>query len=117
MPHWWRHFSPNAAAAVMTWFTLLNAGGAILAAIPVAFGVVLGTKTRQVALGLIIGLMPALYLAVSGCIEYGVPSNLEALVVDISQFVAVSLAVVGVLALIRGFPLTIGSSDRGSRLQ
>ncbi len=101
----------------MTWFTLLNAGGAILAAIPVAFGVVLGTKTRQVALGLIIGLMPALYLAVSGCIEYGVPSNLEALVVDISQFVAVSLAVVGVLALIRGFPLTIGSSDRGSRLQ
>ncbi len=104
MPHWLRHFSPNAAAAVVTWFTLLNAGGAILAAIPVALGVVRGTKTRQVTLGLFIGLMPALYLAVSGCIEYGVPSNLEAWVVDIAQFVAVSLAVVGVLALIRGLP-------------
>jgi hypothetical protein len=64
IPHWWRHFSPNAAAAVVTWFTLLNLGGAILAAIPVALGVVLGAKSHRVALGLIIGMIPALYIAV-----------------------------------------------------
>jgi hypothetical protein len=104
IPHWWRHLSPNAAAAVVAWFTLLNVGGAILAAIPVALGVVFSANTRRVVLGLVIGLMPALYIAVSGCIEYGVPSNLEAWVVDTAQFVAVSLAVVGALALIRGLP-------------
>ena len=104
IPHWWRNSSPNAAVAVVTWFTLLNVAGAILAAIPVALGVVLGTKTRRVALGLVIGMVPAFYIVVRACIEYGVPPNLEAWVVDIAQFVAVSLAVVAVLALIRGLP-------------
>ena len=114
IPHWWRHFSPNSTVAVVTWFTLLNVGGAILAAIPVALGVVLASGTSGVALGLVIGVMPALYMAVRACIEFGVPPTMEAWIVDIAQFFAVSLAVVAVVALIRGFPLTIGSSDRGA---
>jgi hypothetical protein len=117
IPHWWRHFSPNAAVAVVTWFTLLNVGGAILAAIPVALGVVLTSGSRGVVLGLVIGVMPALYMAVRVCIEFGVPPTVEAWVADIAQFFAVSLAVVAVVALIRGFPLTIGSSDRVARLR
>jgi hypothetical protein len=39
IPHWWGHFMPNPPAALVTWFTLLNVGGAILAAIPVALGI------------------------------------------------------------------------------
>ncbi len=92
IPHWWRHFSPNSTVAVVTWFTLLNVGGAILAAIPVALGVVLASGTSGVALGLVIGVMPALYMAVRACIEFGVPPTMEAWIVDIAQFFAVSLA-------------------------
>jgi hypothetical protein len=117
IPHWWRHLLPNAPAAVATWFTLLNVGGAILAAIPVALGVVLGTKARGVLLGLVIGVVAVLYIAFRAFIEFGVPPTINAWVVDVAQFFAVSLAVVAVLALIRGFPLTIGSSDRGPRLR
>jgi hypothetical protein len=114
IPHWWRHFLPNAPAAVATWFTLLNVGGAILAAIPVALGIMLVTKARGVALGLVIGVVPALSIAFHAFIEFGVPPTIDAWIVDIAQFFAVSLAVVAVVALIRGFPLTIGSSDRGA---
>ena len=117
IPHWWRHFVPNAPVALVTWFTLLNVGGAILAAIPVALGIVLGTNARRVALGLVIGVVPALYIAIGGIIEFGVPPNAAGWVVDIAQFFAVSLAVVAMVALIQGFPLTNGWSDRGPRLR
>lgn len=100
----------------MSWFSLLNVGGAILAAIPVAFGLVLGLKVHRFALGLAIGVLPAVYIVAAGIIEFGVPASVEAWVVEITQFFAVGLAVVAMVALIRGFPLTIGSSDRRSRL-
>jgi hypothetical protein len=114
IPHWLRHFLPNARVALVTWFTLLNVGGAILAAIPVALGIVLGVNARRVALGMIIGVVPALYILLGSVIEFGIPPTVEAWVVDIAQFFAISLAVAAVVALIRGFPLTIGSSDRGA---
>lgn len=114
IPHWWRHFLPNAPVAVATWFTFLNVGGAVLAAIPVALGVILGTnKARRAALGLVIGVVPALYIAFRAFIDFGVPPTINAWAVDIVQFIAVSLAVVAMVALIRGFPLTIGSSEHG----
>jgi hypothetical protein len=114
IPQWLRHILPNARVALVTWFTLLNVGGAILAAIPVALGIVLGVSARRAVFGIIVGVVPALYILVGGVIEYGVPRNLEAWVVDIAQFFVVSLAVVAAVALFRGFPLTIGSSDRGA---
>jgi hypothetical protein len=117
IPHWWRHFVSNAPVALVTWFTLLNVGGAILAAIPVAFGVVLGTTARRVALGLIIGVVPALYIVVGGLMEFGVPPSGVGWVVDIAQFFAVSLCVMAVVVLIQVCPLTSGWSDRGSRLR
>jgi hypothetical protein len=115
IPHWWRNFTPNAPVALATWFSLLNLGGAILAAIPVAFGVVLGTKVRRIALGLTIGVVPALYIVVGAIFEFGVPPSVTGWVVEIAQFFAVSLAVVAMVALVQDFPLTIGSSDRGAK--
>jgi len=117
IPHWWLHFVPNSPVALVTWFTLLNVGGAILAAIPVAFGVLLGTTARRAALALIIGVVPALYIVVGGLMEFGLPPTVGGWVVDMAQFFAVSLAVVAIVALLQGFPLTIDSSDRGSRLR
>ena len=114
IPFWWRHFAPNGRVALVTWFTLLNVGGAVLAAIPVALGVVLGITARRTALALIIGVVPALYIVVGGLMEFGLPPRFDGWVVDITQFFAVELAVVAVVALLRGFPLTIGSSDHGA---
>jgi hypothetical protein len=117
IPHWWRHFVPNAPIALVTWFTLLNVGGAILAAIPVALGVVLGTAARRSRLALIIGVVPALYIVVGGLLEFGFPPSVNGWVVDIAQFSAISFAVVAMVALLQGFPLTIGWSGRGPQLR
>ena len=114
IPHWWRNVTPNGPVALATWFSLLNLGGAILAAIPVAIGVVLGTKVRRIASGLAIGVVPALYIFVGATFEFGVPASAEGWVVEIFQFFAVSLAVVAMIALIQAFPLPISSSDRGA---
>ena len=106
MPHWWRaHVSPGPVA-VVSWVTLLNLAGALLAAIPVAFGVVLGATSRRVPLGLIIGVVPALYIVGGGLIEFGVPHGLGAWVTDMAQFAAVSIAVAAAVASIQSCPLT-----------
>jgi hypothetical protein len=117
IPNWWRSFMPNSPVALVTWFSLLNVGGAILAAIPVAFGLVRGTEVRRLALALGIGVVTAVYIVVGGLVQFGVPPGVEGWIVDIAQFFAVSLAVLVMVVLIQGYPLTIGSSDRGPRLR
>jgi hypothetical protein len=113
IPQWWRNFMPNGAVALGTWFSFLNVAGAILAAIPVAYGIVIAARVRRIALAVAIGLVPALYIVVGSIMEFGAPPSVTGWVVDIAQFLAVSLSVVAMVALVRGFPLTIGSSDRG----
>jgi hypothetical protein len=110
MPHWWRAHLVTGPLAVMSWFTMLNLGGAALAAIPVGIGVVLSVNSRRNLLGLIIGVLPALYMVVGGLTQFGVPTNLVGWVVDMAQFLAVSLAVVAAVALIESCPLTTRSS-------
>jgi hypothetical protein len=117
IPLWWRHFMPNAHVSLVIWFILLNVGGAILAAIPVALGVVLATTVRRTALALMIGAAPAFFIVVGGLMESGLPPSVDGWIVDMAQFFTVSFAVVAMVALLQGFPLTIGSSDRGSRLR
>jgi len=104
---------PNARVAVIGWFTLLNVGGAVLAAIPVALGVAFGATARKTTLALVVGVVPALYIVVGGFLEFGLPPQVDGWIVDIAQFLAVSLPVAALVALFRGFPLTIGWSDRG----
>jgi hypothetical protein len=117
IPVWWRHFLPNVHVSLVIWFILLNVGGAILAAIPVALGVVLATTARRAALALLIGAASALFIVVGGLMQFGLPPSVDGWVVDMAQFLTVSLAVVAMVALLQGFPLTIGWSDRGSRLR
>jgi hypothetical protein len=111
IPAWWRHVIPNPRVAVVGWFTLLNAGGAIAAAFPVAIAVSFSATARVSALGLYIGVALALYIVAGGVLEFGVPPRVDGWIVDIAQFFAVSLAVSALVALFRGFPLTIGWSD------
>ena len=108
---------PNPTVALVTWFSLLNVGGAILAAIPVAFWLIRDTEVHRLALASGIGVVAAVYIVIGGLVEFGVPPSVEGWIVDIAQFFAVSFAVVVMVVLIQGYPLTIGSSDRGSRLR
>jgi hypothetical protein len=116
-PQWLRdhlHLRPVASAS---WFVLINAAGAVLAAIPVALGVVLFAKTRKLALGLVVGVPPSLYIIGSGLVAYGLPKYAAAWVIEVFQFLSISLAVLLAVVLFSSLPLTIGSSDRGARLR
>lgn len=111
IPTWWRQSMPNERAVVLCWFTLLNLGGAVLAAVPVAFGVVFGAKTARTALALVVGVMPATYIVVGGLLEFGAPPSVDGWIVDVAQFFAVTLAVAAWVAPFRDFPLTIGRAS------
>jgi hypothetical protein len=111
-PHWWLQFVPNAPWGA--WLTVINFCGAILCAIPVAFGVVLSTKYARAVLALIIGLGPALYYHFGILIVFGLPRRALDWVWIVSQFFATGFAVFAIVALIQRFPLTIGSSNRGA---
>jgi hypothetical protein len=114
-PDWWRHLMPSAPWGA--WLTVVNVGAAFLIAIPVAFGLVLGTKRHRVVLALIMGLASALYYNVGAVIAFGVPRDAIGWAWIVAQFSATGFAVVAMVALIQRFPLTIGWSDRGSRLR
>jgi len=116
-PQWWRDHLHLRPVASVSWFVLINAAGAVLAAIPVALGVVLFAKTHKLALGLVVGVPPSLYIMGSGLVAYGLPKYAAAWVIDVFQFLSIGLAVLLAVVLFSSLPLTIGSSDRGARLR
>jgi hypothetical protein len=105
IPHWWRQLASTASVAVITWFTLLNVGGAVLAAVPLAFLVVVASPRRRIPVALLIGVPPAAYILVGGFLAFGAPPNTSIWIVAVAQFLAISLAVVAVTALIADRPL------------
>ena len=107
-PQWW-HVRPK-----VYWFVLINAAGAVLAALPVALGVVLFVKKQTLAMGFLIGVPPSLYIMGSGLAAYGLPKYTAAWVIDVLQFLSIALAVLLVVVLCSRLPRTIGSSDRGA---
>ena len=112
MPHGWREHLPSAPVAVFIWFTLVNLGGALLAAIPVSIGIICTTKSHRASVGFVAGAAPAAVILVSGFLEYGVPHRLIAWMVDVAQYVSIAVAVVAVIALLGRSPLTIVGEDR-----
>lgn len=99
-PQWWRdhlHLRPVASAS---WFVLINAAGAVLAAIPVALGVILFAKTHKLALGLAVGVPPSLYIMGSGLVAYGFPKHAVAWVIEVFQFLSIGLAVLLAVVLL-----------------
>ncbi len=111
-PRWWTDHLQRRSVASVSWFVLINAAGAVLAALPAAIGVVLGAKTHKLALGFVVGVLPGLYIMGSGLVAYGLPKYAAAWVVDVLQFLSISLAVLLAVVLFLSLPLIIGSSDR-----
>jgi hypothetical protein len=92
-PQWWRdHLHPRPVASA-SWFVLINAAGAVLAAIPVALGLVLLAKTHKLTLGLAVGVPASLYIMGSGLVAYGFPQQAIAWVIEVFQFLSIGLAV------------------------
>jgi len=111
-PQWWLDHLPRQPVASASWFVLINAAGAVLAAMPVALGVVLFAKTRKLALGLVVGVPPSLYMMGSGLVAYGLPHYPAAWVIDVFQFLSISLAVLLAVVLFSRRPLTNVGRDR-----
>src|SRR5258705_3396484 len=72
-PQWWRDYLHPRVVASASWFVLINVAGAILAAVPVGISVVLLVKQHRLALSVLVGLLPSLYIMGGGVLEYGLP--------------------------------------------
>jgi hypothetical protein len=105
-PLWWRDHLHLRSVASASWFVLINAAGAASAAIPVAL-VVLFAKTRKLVLSLVVGVPPSLYIMGSGLVAYGLPKYAAAWVIEMFQFLSISLAVLLGVVLFSSLPLTI----------
>jgi hypothetical protein len=111
-PQWWvDHLHPHAMTSA-SWFIFINASGAILAALPVGLAVAFFAKTRSLALSLLIGVPPGLYIMGGGLLEYGLPHYTAAWVIDALQFLSISLAVLVIVVTMQSRPLTTRSSGR-----
>jgi hypothetical protein len=111
-PQWWRDHLPVRPVTPASWFVLINAAGAVMAAIPVALGIALFARTHRLALSLLVGVLPSLYWMGSGMVAYGMPRYTAWWVVDIFQFLSISLAVLLAVVLFPSRPLTIVGRGR-----
>jgi hypothetical protein len=101
IPAWWQQVWPSPAAAVQTWFGLMDVIAAAAAALPVAVLLAWRIQRRAMALGLAIGVVVGLYVLVGSTIEYG--TKAAAVVAGAVQFVAIALALPAfALVLVRG---------------
>lgn len=106
-PLWWRDHLHLRSVASASWFVLINAAGAASAAIPVALVVVLFAKTRKVVLSLVVGVPPSLYIMGSALVAYGLPKYAAAWVIEMFQFLSISLAVLLAVVLFSSLPLIV----------
>ena len=109
-PQWWRHHLHPRVVSSASWYVLIDAVAAILAAIPVALGVVLLAKSQRLVLGLLVGVLPSLYIMGGGLLEYGLPKYAAGWVINVFQFLSISLGVLAMVALFSSRPLTTRSS-------
>jgi hypothetical protein len=103
-PQWWGIHSGSGPTRVISWFTLLNVGGALLSAIPVAIGLVFACKVRRIRSAVVVGFLAALVIVVGGLNQYGLPRSGGTWFADVVQFLGICGAVVGAVALIEGLP-------------
>jgi hypothetical protein len=97
-PAWWQDHL-RLRLGVVTWFTLINCAGALLAAIPVAWCLARFARAHKMALSLSIGVPPSLYIMGSGLIDYGLPHYTSAWIVEFLQFLSISLAILVIVTL------------------
>jgi hypothetical protein len=106
VPAWWRSHWPSASVGLVSWFTLLNAAGAVAASIPVSLGLVWGLTSRRVAVGFGAGMLCAVAIAVGALVQYRSQLSSIALVTAAAQLVVIGVSVPILVRLIESRPLT-----------
>ena len=104
IPEWFRDQPALRATVARSWFSLLNIGGALLAAVPIALGLMLFKTRINSSMALVIGTLAALWLSVTAVLEYGLPKYPAAWLITGIQILAVSMAVAAVLRLFHAKP-------------
>ena len=99
-PSWWPNHLQIGPAGTASWFMLINAAGAISAAIPPALFLVHFAEAHKLALGLAAGLPAGLYIIGGGLIEYGLPHYPAAWIIEAFKFLSISMAVPVLVACI-----------------
>jgi hypothetical protein len=99
-PPWWPNYLQIGPAGTASWFVLINAAGAVFAAIPPALFLVRFAKAHKLALGLAAGVPAGLYIIGGGLIEYGLPHYPAAWTIEAFQFLSISVAVAVLVACI-----------------
>jgi hypothetical protein len=92
-PSWWPNHLQIRPAGTASWFVLINAAGAIFAAMPPALFLGYFAKAHKLALGLAAGVPAGLYIVGGGLIEYGLPHYAAAWVIEAFHFLSISMAV------------------------
>jgi hypothetical protein len=113
-PSWLLASVPSRSVATVTWFIFLNAAGAILAALPVAFGAVLLVKGDRSRLCLLLGFAASACVLAGNLREYGLPLLAATWTVEVLQFLSIGVAVTVLVALYPRRPLTTGSTARAA---
>jgi hypothetical protein len=99
-PSWWPNHLQIGPAGTAFWFVLINAAGAIFAAIPPALFLGHFAKAHKLALGLAAGVPAGLYIIGGGLIEYGLPHYPAAWIIEAFHFLSISAAVAVLVACI-----------------
>jgi hypothetical protein len=103
LPSWWMGIWPSRRVGVYTWFGLLNAAGAVIAAVPVAILLRYLIDLNRVRAAFIVGVLPALVVIGSVVMEYP-PSRLASALMAVELFLVIFLAVPFLIWLMRALP-------------
>jgi hypothetical protein len=103
LPPWWMGLWPSRRVGAYTWFGLLNAAGAVIAAVPVAILLRCLIDLNRVRAAFIVGVLPALIVIGSVVMEYP-PSRLASALMAVELFLVIFLAVPFVIWLMRALP-------------
>jgi hypothetical protein len=111
-PSWWMGIWPSRGAGLYVWFGLLNAAGALIAAVPVATLLRWLVEADQMRAAFIVGVMTASAVAGSTVIKYS-PMNRAAAFMAFDLFTVVLLAVPVLTWILRALPLHKQISNSG----
>jgi hypothetical protein len=103
LPSWWMGIWPSRRVGIYTWFGLLNAAGAVIAAVPVAILLRGLIDLNRVRAAFIVGVLPALIVIGSVIMEYP-PSRFATALMAVELFLVIFLAVPFLIWLMRALP-------------
>jgi hypothetical protein len=102
-PAWWMGIWPSRRAAVYVWFGILNAVGAVIAAVPVSVLLRWLIDSNRVRAAFTVG-APTAFLTIASVVKNYSPLKLASLLVTVELFFVLLLAVPFLVWVMRALP-------------